>query len=163
MTKQDVSAINEDELLAKMGLRPSSAAAPPPPPAVAAASTKVEAQEVSEAAVHEVDRQQPPAGKTKAEGNAKKVTPAAPPPVTHKKGSYEDLFLKKGVKGAHAELTQFRIPTATHKKLSAIVLAAHGSNISLVDYVNNVLLHHLQKHKDDLQRCRDERQKDIEF
>ncbi|MDR1226802.1 MAG: DUF3408 domain-containing protein [Prevotellaceae bacterium] len=146
------AGIDEKVLLAMMGTTVVPVAAAPPAAEVDAVHEEV-SQQVGVPTVEEVE--------DSVAVKSEKAVKNTPPAVKYRKGSYEDLFLVKSAKGSKAKLTQFRLRADTHKRLSTIVHAAHGGSISLIDYVDNVLEHHLCKYKDELQRCCNERQKEI--
>jgi hypothetical protein len=84
--------------------------------------------------------------------------------VKHRKGSYEDLFLTKNTaKVKQSEQGVLRVSPEVHKRLTTSIFAAHGTSISLVDYISNVLINHLNEYSGDLRRYYNEREKEIAF
>ena len=176
MAKKNID-IDENELKAMMmgmgvGQPPivvAASATQAPPAVTTTPPKKKERTEVDEVVVHEVEQQQAGGAEVTEVEDSAMVKPEmlaknTLPPVKHKKGSYEALFLTKNiVKTKQSEQGVLRVLPDVHKRLTTAVLAAHGNSIGLVDYVSNVIVNHLNKYKEDLQYFCVERQKEIVF
>ena len=91
---------------------------------------------------------QPKTKQTKKE-ESEITTSAEPKPIRKKREAhdYERLFLERK---ASVDRRQTYIGAELYKKISSFLPVIAGQPFSITAYINNILVHHLEQHKEDI-------------
>jgi hypothetical protein len=154
--KINTEDIDEDFILASIKKDKSSSA--PVNPQVSLTPQPANA-ETGSAAAEETNIVIPPAGEAVKESAAESRNEEA----RRRRGSrqdYESLFLRNSKQTARlGKITYIR--AEFHNRIQKIIRVIGEDEISLTEYVDNVLSHHFETYRDDIARLYDQRHKGI--
>ena len=71
------------------------------------------------------------------------------PPVKRKKDSYDEVFLRPVVITLRKPMT---VSVGTHERVERVIRMVFDNKITLSSFVENILLHHLEKYEVDFKR-----------